>query len=298
MGAVTVNGTLAPGNSPGTLHTGNLAFTGAGKLAVEIAGTNVADHDRVQVTGTVDLGGVGLEISFLGGFTAATGDSFIIIDNDGVDAVTGTFDGLAEGATFTRAGRAWSISYIGGDGNDVVLTVQPTPSSEPVSPAPTPPPQPSTDGNDVALLLPGQTYYDARPGDDYVAAGPSSTTIYGGPGADTLLGGAGDDIVRGGQGNDLVQGGDGNDWLAGDRGDDTIIGGAGADIFHSWGGAGLDLVLDFNAAEGDRVNLLPGTIYTVEQAEADTVISMDGGGRLVLQNVQLAALPEGWIYVG
>ena len=52
------------------------------------------------------------------------GESFILIDNNGtVDAVTGTFAGLAEGATIIFNNAALEISYMGGDGNDVVLTV-------------------------------------------------------------------------------------------------------------------------------------------------------------------------------
>src|SRR5262249_34827358 len=41
----------------------------------------------------------------------------------GTDAVVGTFAGLAQGATVLIGGRPFTISYTGGDGNDVVLTV-------------------------------------------------------------------------------------------------------------------------------------------------------------------------------
>ena len=40
----------------------------------------------------------------------------------GADAVVGTFAGLAEGATVSVAGNTYQISYVGGTGNDVVLT--------------------------------------------------------------------------------------------------------------------------------------------------------------------------------
>ncbi|MEO8115012.1 MAG: hypothetical protein ABI655_11555, partial [Phenylobacterium sp.] len=101
---------------------------------------------------------------------------------------------------------------------------------------------------------------------------------------------------RGGQGNDVVLGGAGDDWLSGDRGDDTITGGAGADIFHSFAGAGLDRVTDFHQSEGDRVMLDPGTAYTTAQVGADTVITLTGGGQMVLQNVQLSTLTPGWLF--
>jgi len=47
----------------------------------------------------------------------------VIIANDGVDPVSGTFAGLPEGATFTVAATLMRISYAGGTGNDVVLTI-------------------------------------------------------------------------------------------------------------------------------------------------------------------------------
>jgi hypothetical protein len=144
-------------------------------------------------------------------------------------------------------------------------------------------------------------------GDDWVVGGKDQDLLYGGDGGDIVYGNLGDDLcdggpgadlIRGGQGSDLLMGGAGNDWLAGDRGDDTVSGGLGADIFHSFGQAGVDLVLDFNASEGDRVQLDPGTIYTVGQLGSDTVITMEGGATLVLAGVTAASLPAGWIFLG
>jgi hypothetical protein len=57
------------------------------------------------------------------GVSPAVGDELVIIANDGSDPVIGTFNGLAEGATLTLANHALKISYMGGDGNDVVLRV-------------------------------------------------------------------------------------------------------------------------------------------------------------------------------
>lgn len=141
-------------------------------------------------------------------------------------------------------------------------------------------------------------------GDDWVVGGKDNDLlfgdagadiVYGNLGADTCSGGDGADIVRGGQGNDSVSGGAGNDFVSGDRGDDTVSGGAGADIFNTFGGAGLDRVSDFNLAEGDRVQFEAGTQYTVAQVGADTVISMTGGGEMVLVGVQMSSLTSGWI---
>ena len=55
------------------------------------------------------------------------------------------------------------------------------------------------------------------------------------------------------------------------------------------------MVLDFNFAEGDRVQLLPGATWSVEQAGADMVVHV-GEAQLVLQNVQLSTLGDGWLF--
>ncbi|MFA7505003.1 MAG: Ig-like domain-containing protein [Burkholderiaceae bacterium] len=59
-------------------------------------------------------------------------------------------------------------------------------------------------------------------------------------------------------GNDTLDGGAGNDLLFGQGGDDTLIGGAGADtfVFSMRTDNGNDTIMDFNAAEGDRIMLV------------------------------------------
>ena len=51
------------------------------------------------------------------------GNSFIIIDNDGTDPIIGTFTGLAEGSTVMFNGVSLQLTYVGGTGNDVVLSL-------------------------------------------------------------------------------------------------------------------------------------------------------------------------------
>ena len=62
--------------------------------------------------------------------------------------------------------------------------------------------------------------------------------MFGDAGNDSLLGGAGNDTLQGGTGNDALHGGSGADsfvWMAGHTGNDVIR--------------------DFNASEGDRIDL-------------------------------------------
>ena len=106
---------------PGILETGDVAFSSGSTFLVQIndlaPGTG---HSQLAVTGTVDLGSASLDLDDTN-FDASNGGIITLIDNDGSDAVLGTFDGLAEGSTVTLDGVAFVVSYVGGDGNDVVL---------------------------------------------------------------------------------------------------------------------------------------------------------------------------------
>lgn len=129
VGAIVIanGGVIAPGESPGTINTGNLTFEEGGIYEFEVTGTGSDQYDRINVTGTVTLGNGTLRVVPLNNFQPRAGQSFIIISNDGSDAVNGTFAGLPEGATVSVGGTAmFTISYRGGDGNDVVLTVLPS----------------------------------------------------------------------------------------------------------------------------------------------------------------------------
>ncbi|MCA9043407.1 MAG: choice-of-anchor D domain-containing protein [Planctomycetaceae bacterium] len=128
---VSANGTVAPGQSPGILEvTGNFAFADNSTFEVEIGGTTpgntAANHDQLSASGSVNIGtGVTLNLVEFNGFGASLvgGETFLIIQRGGG---TGVFNGLAEGGTITGflgTGFNATITYAGGDGNDVVLTV-------------------------------------------------------------------------------------------------------------------------------------------------------------------------------
>ena len=121
---VYIYGTLSPGTAsgPGILHTGKIQFGSGGNFNVRLNGAATAgtDYDQLDVTGSVTLGSAHLNVSL--GYTPAPGDSFLIVNNDGSDPVSGTFNGLAEGGLLVVGADVFQISYTGGDGNDVVLT--------------------------------------------------------------------------------------------------------------------------------------------------------------------------------
>jgi autotransporter-associated beta strand protein len=126
-----VPGVVAPGHSPGVLSCGNFNLGAAGgTLRIELNGTTPGanGYDQLWVRGALsfaELSGVTLDASL--NFASTVNDQFIILRKDGVRLVTGEFNGLPEGANFYIGGEQFTITYAGGDGNDVVLTRLPTP---------------------------------------------------------------------------------------------------------------------------------------------------------------------------
>ncbi|MBX7104693.1 MAG: hypothetical protein K1X57_11470 [Gemmataceae bacterium] len=128
-----IDGFVRPGPISGTLVVnGNYAQGASGLFIPEMKGTTVSDFTTMQVNGTVTLGGVlQPQVAYAGN----VGDSFTVISNDGVDPVVGTFANAPEGGSVTSAGTTFSVTYKGGTGNDVVLTITN------VNPGPTTPPK-------------------------------------------------------------------------------------------------------------------------------------------------------------
>ena len=57
------------------------------------------------------------------GYTPNPGDSFVIVNNEGTQPLSGTFNGLPEGSLLVAGGRRLpNFLHGGADGNDVVLT--------------------------------------------------------------------------------------------------------------------------------------------------------------------------------
>ena len=213
----------------------------------------------------------------------------------GADSITGndlnnSLNGLTGADTIYGGGGNDTIygsegnSYLRGDGDNDII-------------------QGSLNFDDINGNMGNDTCYGGA-GNDWVVGGKDNDllygedggdVIYGNLGDDTCLGGQGADLMRGGQGNDSLSGSADNDWLSGDRGDDTVVGGPGADTFHSFGDAGIDRIVDFSRAEGDKIALDVGTTYTIAQVGADTVITMGGGGQLILVGVQSTALTGAWL---
>jgi Ca2+-binding RTX toxin-like protein len=147
------------------------------------------------------------------------------------------------------------------------------------------------EGNDTLDGRGGNDQLYGGAGNDTIYGGAGMDTVHAGNDHDFVDGGEGNDSLFGGNGNDHVEGGIGNDFLYGDAGDDRLLGGEGSDRLHGgrgadelrgglgadrfviaehehhaeWVWAGLipfnfrhpihDTILDFNAAEGDKLDL-------------------------------------------
>jgi fibronectin-binding autotransporter adhesin len=139
LGSVTANGAANVGagtTAPTALTIGGSGAAGIGTLGIndnlglrfaagstykaDVNGALAGQFDRTNVNGAVNLNGATLQVT--SGFTPAVGATFTIISNDGVDAVVGTFAGVPEGGFVVGGTANYTVSYVGGDGNDVVLT--------------------------------------------------------------------------------------------------------------------------------------------------------------------------------
>ena len=129
---ITSGGLLAGSGSVGMVSVGPggnlclcalkaLGITGSGAgngINFNLYGSNNQGH--LKLTGQMQLNGTILTGTLP--FLPLMGSTFTLIENDGIEPVMGIFSGLSEGATFVMNGQPFTISYHGGDGNDIVLT--------------------------------------------------------------------------------------------------------------------------------------------------------------------------------
>ena len=123
-------GAVSPGVSPdpGILNANGPVSLEAsedsgGGLVVLLNGTMPGTgYSQLNASGEVDLDpdGSQLDASLGSGFTPANGEKFTIIKS--TVPIVGNFQGLPEGASLTIGNTLFTITYVGGDGDDVVLT--------------------------------------------------------------------------------------------------------------------------------------------------------------------------------
>jgi hypothetical protein len=119
------NGLLSVGDSsPGILNSGSLTLASGDTFLAYIAGTNAGTgYSQMSFSGgTIALGNAHLQLNM--SVVGATNAHYTLIHNPTLHVISGTFNGLAEGATVTASnGVHFAVTYHGGPtSNDVVLT--------------------------------------------------------------------------------------------------------------------------------------------------------------------------------
>lgn len=118
---VESGGTLSPGvGGVGTLTVNDLVVQG--QVDIDLNGSTAGQFDVVTINGTLDL--TGATLNPVNSLAISTTDSITLLDNvdDNAGDLTGTFTGLAEGATVTVGGQDFTVTYANGDVTLVPVT--------------------------------------------------------------------------------------------------------------------------------------------------------------------------------
>ena len=125
----------------------------------------------------------------------------------------------------------------------------------------------------------------------------ASFVVFGGnfSGAVTEIGTVGDDTLTGSSGDDVIFAGVGDDKLDGGGGTDRLSGGQGADTFTLRNLNGTTTIIDFDGAEGDRLNVSDFNFANFATFQAlltpegpgghDTRIALDADMVVILENI-------------
>lgn len=130
-GATTVasGGFLAAGVDASTIGTftfsSTLATASGATVSLKLNSTS-GTFDLIAANG-LTLGNATLSLTELGSGTWTGTSTFTLINNTSGSSVSGTFLGLAEGATVTVGSNNFTLSYLGGTGNDITLTASAIP---------------------------------------------------------------------------------------------------------------------------------------------------------------------------
>ena len=176
------------------------------------------------------------------------------------------------------------------------------------------------DGDDVIIGRGGSDFIDSGVGANVVIAGEgadvvidtgNNSFVHGGGDNDyllhysggeaessaTLMGAEGNDFIYGGGGNDSLNGGDGRDYLIG-SGEDVMRGGDEADQFsftNNHTQLNVD-VLDFNPAEGDRLDV-SGGVGVWDYSQSGAYFDAPEAGNVILSEDGMFVLHRGKVAV-
>jgi autotransporter-associated beta strand protein len=133
-GAVTIgtgSGTkakLQPGFESSTANTltlqDSLTFRSEGDYSYKLY-TNKAKADEVIANGVTIEKGAHFDFEVMGSTKLGSGTGFTAISNTAATPIGGNFENLRDGSLITSGPNSFQVSYTGGDGNDLTLTVVP-----------------------------------------------------------------------------------------------------------------------------------------------------------------------------
>jgi autotransporter-associated beta strand protein len=101
-----------------------LTFNADGAYSYRL-NTRNGQADQVIANGVTIESGAQFDFQALGNRSLPLSTIFSVISNTGPSPISGTFANLPDGSTFTVGNNTFQVSYEGGDGNDLTLTVVP-----------------------------------------------------------------------------------------------------------------------------------------------------------------------------
>jgi hypothetical protein len=102
----------------------HLTFSARSRFVVDLNSTNLTADQVVVAKGVTITHGATSNLVDRGNAVLPPGTSFTIINNVASSKITGSFNNLRDGSTVTVGSNTYLVSYTGGDGNDLTLTVQ------------------------------------------------------------------------------------------------------------------------------------------------------------------------------
>ncbi|EGF89201.1 hemolysin-type calcium-binding repeat 2 copies family protein [Asticcacaulis biprosthecium C19] len=273
-GAVTVNLSLS-----GAAQVTGGAGTDTLVSVENVTGSAFADNLTGSTSANQIDGGDGNDTIDAGGSSDVVngqlGDDSLLAGT-GADTLDGgegndTLDGGS--GNDTMAGGTGDDALTGGSGGDVLIGDAGNDALDGGT---------GTDTVDYGLATAGVSVSLSMPGLAQVTGGAGTDTLVS---IENLTGSEFDDFLIGSSGSNILMGGGGHDQIVGRGGNDGLTGGAGADDFVFGLASGADRVMDFNAGDGDQLDLSAyhaQATAVIYQSGADTVIDLGGGNSVTV----------------
>jgi len=228
-----------------------LANEGLDTVQSSVSWTLGSNFENLTLTGTANLNGSG---NTLNNQLIGNAGSNLLQGGAGADTLDGAANAL--GKIDTLAGGSGDDTYIVRNAADVVREY-------------------AGDGTDTVQA--SVSYTLAANVENLTLTAASNLNGTGNELANRITGNDGANTLLGQAGNDSLLGGTGADTLDGGAGSDVLTGGMGADLFRFAKSGGQDTITDFNAAQGDLIDLTGTGITGLDKLQ----IASNGSGYVI-----------------